>query len=98
MYLNESEAKEALESIAKEHTDDFKLYPLKRKPEGYKKVSVLFALKTKYAEENESLFNKLMKLSVDKEGVEIIGSEVTEENRALKEIFFVECDIHIFGV
>jgi len=101
MYINESEASKAIQCVVIEHKlhlDDFKIYPIKRKSNGTKKVSVFFILKVKSLSENEALFNKFMKVSLNEESMQIIESELSEENRVIKEMFLIKCEINIFGV
>jgi hypothetical protein len=101
MYLNEGQAKEAIQAVVvahAKHTDDFKLYPVKRKTKSAKQVSVFFILKIKSIPENETLYNDFMKKSVDDENLEILESDLDVENKVLKEAFLIRCDISIFGV
>ena len=101
MYLNEAAAVEAIKSVLEryeEHTNDFKLFPFKRKANGTKKVNVIFVLKVKNISENEVLFNEFMTKSISEDGFQILESELDFENKVLKEAFFIECEISIFGI
>jgi len=101
MYLNEDEAKETIKDVVvahEKHTDDFKLYPVKRKTKSAKQVSVFFILKIKNIPENEALYNHFMKKSIEDENLEILESDLDVENKVLKEAFLIRCDINIFGI
>jgi len=101
MYLNESDVKKAIEDVVLahgKHAKDFKIYQVKRKTKTAKQVSVFFILRVKSDPENEVLYNDFMSASMAKDDMEILESELDEENKVLVERFLIKCDVSIYGV
>lgn len=91
-YINENEAKTALENVAKEFTNDYLIYIRKRVTKNTIKKTVTFAVVFLYSEKNEQIYNEYLKYGVnDDKETKILQSETFLENAAKKEIFFIEC-------
>ena len=96
MYIDENEAKTAIENVVKNYTDDFRIYPIKRKAENLKKKVVFFIVQVLVNEQNEELFNDFMLKAVEDDNMEIIESSIKEDAKSLKELFLVKCQIDVF--
>jgi len=98
MYLNKDEVKQELEEIVKKQTDDFSITLFKRKVLNAKEVSVIFAVKVKHNEQADLLLLDLMQANARGKNLELLETAIEEENKTLKEVFFVQGVINIYGV
>lgn len=98
MYINEAAAVIAIKEVVEAYTTDFKIFPVKRKAENLKKKVVYFILQVLVDEHNENLFNDFMIKSVDDDKLEIIESNIKEDDRYLKELFLIKCSIDTYGI
>ncbi len=95
-YINEFEAKKALEEIVKPFLKPFLIYIRKRATKSPARKVVTFAVVFVYDEANEEIYDAFLKYNIQKnEETKILQSETFLENTTKKEIFFVECLIEI---
>jgi hypothetical protein len=95
-YINESEAKKALEEIIKPFSKPFLIYIRKRATKSPIRKVVTYAVVFVYDEENEEIYNAFLKYNVDEnKETKILQSETFLENTTKKEIFYVECLVQI---
>lgn len=93
--LTKSEALSQIETVVKNHTDDYELTLFKRRPKSPLVKTLIFALKVKAVEENEDLFNEFAMLNINGSCIEIVESEIIIENKTRKEIFLIKVDVKI---
>jgi hypothetical protein len=96
MYLNETEAKEAIETLIEKHAGtDFEVVTLRRKPKDLVYKYVFFGLKVA-PKNSEAFFNDLMMATIDTD-LEVIESEIVEENKKTKDIFLIRAEVNVVG-
>lgn len=95
-YINEFEAKKALEEIIKPFSKPFLIYIRKRATKSPIRKVVTYAVVFVYDEENEEIYNAFLKYDVaENKETKILQSETFLENATKKEVFFIECLIEI---
>lgn len=95
-YINETEAKKALEDIVKPFTTNFLIYVRKRATKSPIKKIVTYAVVFVYDESNEEIYNAFLKYDIEEnKETKILQSETFLENTTKKEVFFVECLVGI---
>lgn len=96
-YKNENEAKEAIEEIVKEHTNDYAIYIRARKTKSAIIRRVTFALVLQaYSDNNALLYNLFMKKYRSMESfLYVIGSDTFVDNQKKKEYFFIDAEIEV---
>ena len=95
-YINENEAKTALEDIVKDFTSNFLIYVRKRATKSPIRKVVTYAVVFVYDESNEEIYNAFLKYDVEEnKETKILQSETFLENATKKEVFFVECLVEI---
>ena len=97
MYLNENEAANKIEEIAKEFTDDVKVRVMRRKPKNLTTKDVIFGMKVS-PNDSELFFDGFMKATVDGEALELIESEMIIEDQKQKDIFVIRATVQVVRV
>jgi len=96
MYLNEADAKKAIEDIAKKHTKDVKVNILRRKPKDLVSKYVFFGMFVS-VDNGEQFFNDYMNATASSEYLEIVESEVDVDSRKSKEVFLLRAQVKVVG-
>lgn len=94
MYLNEDEARKAIEDIAKKHTNDVKVTALRRKPKDLVSKYVFFGMYVSI-ENGEQFFNDYMKATASSKSLEIVESEVEIDAKKSKEVFLLKAEVKV---
>lgn len=95
-YINENEAKTALENIVKDFSSDALIYVRKRATKSPIRKIVTYAVVFVYDESNEEIYNAFLKYDIEEnKETKILQSETFLENATKKEVFFVECLVEI---
>ncbi|AXH14368.1 hypothetical protein CP985_05640 [Malaciobacter mytili LMG 24559] len=98
MHLNETEAKTAIETLIKEHAGtDFEVVILRRKPKDLISKYVFFGLKVA-SKNSEVFFNDLMIATASTDSLEVIESEIVEENKKIKDIFLIRAEVEVVKI
>lgn len=98
MYLNETEAKAAIEALIEKHAGtDFEVVTLRRKPKDLICKYVFFGLKVA-PKNSEAFFNDLMMATIATDSLEVIESEIVEENKKTKDIFLIRAEVNVVKI
>lgn len=94
--LTKEEALSKIKSIVEVHTKDYELFLYKRITKDIKTKTLIFALKVKAETFCEQLFDEFMNLKIQAFGIEVVESEMVNENKTNKDIFLLKVDVDVF--
>ena len=98
MYLTEIGAKKAIEELIKTHAGtDFEVVTLRRKPKDLVHKYVFFGLKVA-PKNSEAFFNNIMMATAMDDYLEVIESEIVEENKKTKDIFLLRAEVKVIKI
>lgn len=98
MYLNENEATQGIANVVKSYTDDYSIKAVKRKTVNLVRKDVFFILTIKSTLESEAIYNEYMKMFVQNDDLQIIESSLEVENKVLKDLFLIKCQVDVYGI
>lgn len=95
-HITKEQAKKMIVDTVEKYTKDYELYLAKRKVKNRISKTLVYGLKVKEDENNEDLFDDLVKLEVSGNDVGVVESEMILENRKNKELFLIKADVMIY--